>query len=145
MIRIAVIDGQGAGIGSAIIRKIRQTYGEQVEVLAIGTNSIATGQMLKSGANRGATGESAVCHCASRVDIIVGPISILISNAMMGEVTPAMAQAIGASNAAKLLLPLTSEPVTVVGVVPDPLPHLVDKLIVEHLSSLIWYKEGAGK
>ena len=140
MIRIAVIDGQGASIGSTIIRKIRQTYGEEVEVWALGTNAIATGQMLRAGANRGATGESAVCYSAGQVDVIVGPLSILVSNAMMGELTPGMAQAIGASNATKLLLPLTSEPVTVVGVVPDPLPHLVDKLVKEHLSGIIWYK-----
>ena len=143
MIRIAVIDGQGASIGSTIIRKIRQAFGEKVEVWALGTNAIATGQMLKAGANRGGTGESAVCYCAGQVDIIIGSISILISNAMMGEVSPAMAQAVGASRAVKLLLPLSTEPVTVVGVVPDPLPHLVDKLISEHLPGIIWYREGA--
>lgn len=141
MIRIAVIDGQGASIGSALIRKIRQSYGDRVEIWALGTNAIATSQMMKTSANRGATGESAICHCAHQVDIIVGPISILISNAMMGELTPSMAQAIGSSSATKLLLPLTSEPVTVVGVVPDPLPHLVDKLVGEHLSGLLWYKD----
>ena len=142
MIRIAVIDGQGASIGSIIIRKIRQAYGEKVEVWALGTNAIATGQMLKAGANRGGTGESAVCYCAGQVDVIIGPISILISNAMMGEVTPEMAQAVGGSGAAKLLLPLTTELVTVVGVAPDPLPHLVDKLIRD-LSGLIRYKDQA--
>lgn len=142
MVRIAVIDGQGAGIGSNIIRKIQQTYGTKVEIWALGTNAIATGQMMKAGANRGATGENAVCHCAGQVDIIIGSISILVSNAMMGEVTPAMALAVGDSNAVKLLLPLTTEPVTVVGVVPDPLPHLVDKLVNEHLPGIIWYKEG---
>jgi hypothetical protein len=140
LIRIAVIDGQGASIGSSIIRKIRQTYGEKVEIWAFGTNAIATGQMLKAGANRAATGESAVSCCAGQVDVIVGSISVLISNAMMGELTPGMALGIGASNATKLLLPLTSEPVTVVGVIPDPLPHLVDKLVEEHLSGIIWYK-----
>lgn len=143
MIRIAVVDGQGASIGSAIIRKIRQTHGEKVEIWALGTNAIATGQMLKAGANRGATGESAVCYTAGQVDVIAGPLSILVSNAMMGELTPSMALAIGASNAVKLLLPLTSEPVTVVGVVPDPLPHLVDKLVEDHLSGIIWYKTGS--
>ena len=137
MIRIAVIDGQGASIGSTIIRKIRQTYGEKVEIWALGTNAIATGQMLKAGANRGATGESAITYSAAQVDVIVGPISILLSNAMMGELTPDMAQAIGSSHATKLLLPLTSEHVTVVGVVPNPLPHMVDKLVKEHLSGII--------
>lgn len=141
LIRIAVIDGQGARIGSTIIRKIRQTYAEKVDIWALGTNAIATGQMMKASANRGATGESAVCHCVAQVDVIIGPISILVSNSMMGEVTPAMTQAVGASSAIKLLLPLTSEPVTVIGVVADPLPHLVDKLVNEHLSGIVWYKE----
>ena len=140
LVRIAVIDGQGASIGSTIIRKIRQTYGEKVEIWALGTNAIATGQMLRAGANKGATGESAVSYSAGQVDVIVGPLSILVSNAMMGELTPAMALAVGDSSAIKLLLPLSTEPVTVVGVVPDPLPHLVDKLVNEHLSGIIWPK-----
>lgn len=143
MIRIAVIDGQGASIGSSIIRKIRQTYGEKVEIWALGTNAIATGQMLRAGANKGATGESAVSYSAGEVDVIVGPLSILVSNAMMGEMTPAMAVAVGNSSAVKLLLPLSTEPVTVVGVVPDPLPHLVDKLVNEYLSGIVSHKEGA--
>ena len=99
--------------------------------------------MLRAGANKGATGESAVIYSAGQVDVIVGPLSILVSNAMMGELTPAMALAVGNSRAIKLLLPLSTEPVTVVGVVPDPLPHLVEKLVKEHLSGIIWYKEGA--
>ena len=143
MVRIAVIDGKGASIGSTIIRKIRETFGEKVEIWALGTNAIATGQMLRAGANKGATGESAVSYSVGQVDVIVGPLSILVSNAMMGELTPAMALAVGNSSAIKLLLPLSTEPVTVVGVVPDPLPHLVDKLVKEHLSGIIWYKEGA--
>ncbi len=137
MIRIAVIDGQGAGIGSAIIREIRQAYGERVEIWAIGTNAVATSQMMKVGANRGATGENAVCHCVHQVDVIIGPISIIISNAMMGEVSPAMAHATGAAKAIKLLLPLTLEPVVIVGTVFTPLPHLVDKLVNEHLSAIM--------
>jgi hypothetical protein len=89
---------------------------------------------MRAGANRGATGESAVCYCVHQVDVIVGPISILISNAMMGEVSPAMALATGASKAIKLLLLLTLESVVVVGTIASPLPHLVDKLVTEHLS-----------
>ncbi len=143
MVRIAVIDGQGASIGSTIIRKIRQTYGEKAEIWALGTNAIATGQMLRAGANKGATGESAVTYSAGQVDVIIGPISILVSNAMMGEITPAMALAVGNSSAVKLLLPLSTEPVTVVGVVFDPLPHLVDKLVNEHLSGIVSHKKGA--
>ena len=133
MTRIAVIDGQGGGIGTTIIRKIKEAYGERAEVWALGTNAIATAQMMKSGANRGATGEHAICHCVQQVDVIVGPVSILVSHAMMGELTPAMAHAIGAARAPKLLLPITQEPVVVVGTVREPLPHLVDRLVSEHL------------
>ena len=137
MICIAVIDGQGAGIGSTIIREIRRVHGETVEVWALGTNAVATSQMMRAGANRGATGESAICYCVQQVDVITGPISILISNALMGEVTPAIAQAIGASKAIKLLLPLTLEPILIVGTISAPLPHLVDKLVNEYLSATI--------
>lgn len=137
MTRIVIIDGQGGSIGSGVIKKIKQLYGEKVEIWALGTNAIATGQMLKAGANRGATGESAVCHSAAQADIIIGPISILLANAMMGEITGTMANAIGASRAAKLLLPITPEPVTVVGVVREPLPHLIEKLVKENLQTIV--------
>jgi hypothetical protein len=93
--------------------------------------------MMKSGANRGATGENAVCRCVERVDAVVGPISILLCNAMMGEVTPSMVQAIGSVSVPKILLPLTQEPLLVVGAVREPLPHLVEKLVCEHLLALL--------
>ncbi|MEM5789300.1 MAG: DUF3842 family protein, partial [Syntrophobacteraceae bacterium] len=128
-----VIDGQGGGIGTTIIRKIKEVYSERIEVWALGTNAIATAQMMKAGANRGATGENAICFCAGQVDILIGPISILVSNAMMGEVTPAMVQAIGASTAPKLLLPITQEAIAIVGTIREPLPHMVERLLVEYL------------
>ena len=135
--RIAVIDGQGGGIGSAVVKKLKEALGETVEVWALGTNAVATSQMMKAGANRGATGENAVCRCAQRVDVIVGPIAVLMADAMMGELTPAMATAVGASPAHKFILPFTQESVTVVGVQREPLPHSVDRLISEHLLPLI--------
>jgi hypothetical protein len=137
LIRIAVIDGQGGGIGATIIKRIREVFGERIELWALGTNAIATSQMMKAGANRGATGENAVCHSVEQVDAIVGPISILLCNAMMGEVTPRMAQTIGSARACKLVLPLTQEPLVVVGSVREPLPHLVEKLVSDHLSALL--------
>jgi len=132
-----VVDGQGGGIGTAIIKKIKESYAERVEVWALGTNAIATAQMMKARANRGATGENAICYCAQQVDFITGSISILIANAMMGEVTPAIAKAIGESKATKILLPLTQEPLLVVGTAREPLPHMVEKLIDEYLSSYL--------
>jgi NAD(P)-dependent dehydrogenase (short-subunit alcohol dehydrogenase family) len=127
--RIAVIDGQGGGIGSAIIQKIKEALGESVEIIALGTNAIATAQMLKAKANRGASGENAIVRTAQQVDVIVGPLAIVLAHAMMGEVTPPMAASVAASAAPKILLPLTQENVTVVGGSAGPLPHLVNELV----------------
>jgi hypothetical protein len=124
-----VMDGQGGGIGKAIIKRIRDTFGDAVEILALGTNSVATSQMMKAGANRGATGENAIIRTAPETDIIIGPLAIIMANSMMGEVTPGMSQAISSSNALKILIPLTQESVKVVGVSGEPLPHLIDKAI----------------
>lgn len=127
--RIAVVDGQGGGIGKHIMDKLRRELPEGVEYLALGTNALATSVMLKAGANEGATGENAVIYNASRVDIIVGPVSILFPNAMLGEMTPAMAAALAGSPAPKVLLPLNRSGVELVGLRNEPLPHLVDELI----------------
>ena len=127
--RIAVIDGQGGGIGSAIIRCLKDEYGEKVEIWALGSNAIATAAMMKARANRGATGENAIIRSVARVEIVIGTISVVMAHAMMGELTPAMAEAIAASPARKLLIPLTQENLTVVGVQKDHLPVLIDNLI----------------
>ncbi|MEJ2661384.1 MAG: DUF3842 family protein [Desulfobacteraceae bacterium] len=134
---ICVIDGQGGGIGSAIIKKLKLVFGESVEILALGTNAIATTQMLKAKANRGATGENAIVQTVRRADVIVGAMSIVLAHAMMGEVTPAIAGAIAASPAPKFLLPLCQENTTIVGGPKDPLPHLVEELVDLHLKSII--------
>jgi hypothetical protein len=132
-----VIDGQGGGIGTTIIRRIREVFGEKLELWALGANAIATTQMMKAGANRGATGENAICHCVQQVDAILGPIAILVCNGMMGEITPRMVEAIGSAHAPKFILPLTQEPLVVVGTVREPLPHLVEKLVTEHLAAFL--------
>jgi hypothetical protein len=137
MKKICVIDGQGGGIGSAIIKKVKEHYGETIEVWALGTNAIATAQMLKAGANRGASGENAIVQTTKKVDVIVGPIGILVAHAMMGEVTPAMAEAVAGSPAPKLLIPLTQENIFVSGTSELPLPHLIDALIETRLHALI--------
>jgi hypothetical protein len=135
--KICVIDGQGGGIGSTIIRNLKDAMGESIEIIALGTNAIATAQMLKAKANRGASGENAIVQTVRHVDVITGPLAIVLANSMMGEVTPKMAAAVVESNAPKLLLPLTQENVSVVGVSAEPLPHLVDDLIQVHLKKLI--------
>jgi len=129
MQRIIVIDGQGGGIGSAVIRKLREAMGDAVEIIALGTNAIATAQMLKAKANRGASGENAIVHSVRDADAIVGSVAILMANAMMGELTPKMAMAIADSRPKKFLLPLSQENITIAGVSKEPLPHLIDALI----------------
>jgi len=126
---ITVMDGQGGGIGSTVIKGIRGLLGEGVEILALGTNSIATTRMMKAGANKGATGENAIVQTIRRADLIIGPLAILMSNAMMGEVTPRMAEAVCSSEAKKILIPLTQEKVRIVGVTGEPLPHLVEQVL----------------
>lgn len=127
-LRIAVIDGQGGGIGAAIVKRLRDEIQEEVEIIALGTNSTATSAMMKARANRGATGENAIVRTSREVDVIAGPISIIMANSMLGELTPRMAEAISSSRAEKLLIPMSQERLEVIGVAREPLPHLVEGL-----------------
>jgi len=124
-----IMDGQGGGIGVAIIKGLREHYGNDLEIYALGTNSIATSKMMKSGANRGATGENAIIRTSMSVDVIIGPIAIIMANAMMGEVTAGMTEAVCSSPARKILIPLTQENVDIVGTTGEPLPHMVQKAV----------------
>jgi len=101
---VVIIDGQGGGVGRALTEAVRKTY-PGVHVRAVGTNALATAAMLKAGAAEGATGENAVIFNARQADVLLGPIGILAANGLLGEVTPRMAEAIGSSDAVKILLP----------------------------------------
>ncbi len=129
MKKIAVIDGQGGGIGSLITKKLREEFGETIEIIALGTNSTATAAMMKARANKGATGENAIVINVPKMDIITGSLSIALSQAMLGELTLKMAEAICLSDAKKILLPINQEAVEIIGIVKEPLPHLIEKLI----------------
>jgi hypothetical protein len=124
-----VMDGQGGGIGRAIIKRLRESLSDEVEIVALGTNSVATAQMMKAGANRGATGENAITTMAPQAHIIIGPLAIIMANSMMGEVTTQMASAVSSSKALKILIPLTQERIRIVGVSAEPLPHLIDQVL----------------
>ena len=126
---IRQIDGQGGGIGATLIKYLKEAYGESVVLIALGTNAIATAQMLKAGANKGASGENAICRTVFQVECIVGPIAVTWANAMLGEVTPKMAEAVTSSPAIKILLPLSQESVKIVGADKEPLPHLVQEAV----------------
>jgi len=127
--RICIIDGQGGGIGANLIKYLKEAFGEDVELIALGTNAIATAQMLKSGANKGASGENAICQTVMKANCIVGPIAITWANAMLGEVTSKIAEAVTSSPAPKVLLPLSQEKVDIAGISKEPLPHLIREVI----------------
>ncbi|MHB9095101.1 MAG: DUF3842 family protein [Eubacteriales bacterium] len=126
--RIAVVDGQGGGIGKYVTERLRKELPEDVEILALGTNALATAAMLKAGANEGASGENAIVFNAGRVDFIVGPIGVAIANSLLGEVTPKMAEAISSSRAQKIFLPVARGDFEIAGYKSGPLPHLIEDL-----------------
>ena len=126
---IGVIDGQGGGIGSHIIKKLREELGNEAEIVALGTNAIATAAMMKAKANRGACGENAILHTAPSLGVILGPLAITIPNSMMGEITPAVARAVSCAPARKILLPLKIPNLELAGFSPEPLPHLVTAML----------------
>lgn len=103
--KITIIDGQGGKIGKTLVEQLKKRHPEQ-ELYAIGTNSIATSAMLKAGADYGATGENPCIINAQDSDIIIGPVGIVFANALLGEITPAIATAVGASKAFKVLIPM---------------------------------------
>ena len=103
--KVLIIDGQGGGLGRQLVAAVKERFPE-IEVLAVGANSTATGAMLRAGADQAATGENAVLVASRRADVIMGPIGIVIADAMLGEITPIMAAAAGQSEAKRILLPV---------------------------------------
>ncbi len=104
-ISILVMDGQGGQLGSQIVKALLQSIPEST-ITAIGTNAMATAAMMKAGASRGATGENPVIVACRKADIIIGPIGIVIADSLLGEVTPAMAAAVGQADAVRILIPM---------------------------------------
>ena len=135
MKKIVVIDGQGGRIGAMVITKLKAERSEQ-EIYAIGTNSIATAAMVKAGANYGATGENPVVVSSRNADIIVGPLGIIAADSLIGEVTPAMAVAVGQSAAQKVLLPVNKCNHFVVGMQDKPFQEIIE-LAVKHIVTLL--------
>lgn len=125
--KIMVLDGQGGGVGRALIELLRRQPGFRAEILAVGTNSAATAGMLKAGADEGSTGENAVIFCAPRCDVITGSIGILAANSMLGEISPAMARAVAESPAEKVLVPMNRCGITIAGIPEAPLPRLLEE------------------
>jgi hypothetical protein len=129
IMRIAVIDGQGGGMGRTLVEKLRDEFRDSIEIIAIGTNSLATSAMMKAGANEGATGENAIVYNAARVDVIIGPIGIIAANSMLGELTPAMAAAIAESTAKKVLIPVSKCNISIAGIKNEPLQNYIEAAV----------------
>ena len=122
--RVLVIDGQGGGLGRQLVAAISAACPD-AELTAVGTNSLAASAMLKAGAARAATGENAVLVNARRADGIVGPLGIVIADALLGEITPAMAAAVGQADAKRILIPVNHCDNYVVGIADVPVGTLV--------------------
>ena len=113
---ILIIDGQGGGLGRQLVEKCMVSKAPEDIVIAVGTNAIATANMLKASPDEAATGENAIVVCARKADVICGPVGIVIADAMNGEVTPKAARAVGQSGARRILIPVNRCDTTVVGV-----------------------------
>ncbi len=125
---VVVMDGQGGKMGSMLIERIK-AGAIPCTVTAIGTNSIATSAMLKAGADAGATGENPAIVACRTADVIIGPIGILAADSLLGEITPAMAVAVGQSQAKKLLLPVNLCSNIVVGTQSLPMAKLIGEAV----------------
>lgn len=125
MLKVAVVDGMGGGIGSQLVVQLRQDFGQELDIVALGTNSTATAAMVKAGANRGATGENAIRVCLLHVNCLLGPIGIVIPDALMGEITSAIAQTIVSSPCRKILLPVNQPHIELVGLENRPLNQII--------------------
>jgi len=125
---VAVVDGLGGGIGAQIISELKGTLPADVEIWALGTNAVATANMLKAGAQRGASGENALCYSLKSVDLITGPFGIVLANSMLGELTPKIAEVTASASALKVLLPIDICGVEIAGTKKEPLPNLIKRL-----------------
>ena len=127
---ILVIDAQGGGIGKQIVSALKKRYPEQY-ITAVGTNSLATSVMLKAGADVAATGENPVSVCSRKADVIIGPVGIVIADALLGEITAAMAVAVGQSPAKRILVPVNHCDNYIVGVTDLSMAKLIEGVVTE--------------
>lgn len=125
---IVVIDGQGGNMGSRLVKGVLDRYAD-ADITAIGTNSIATAAMIKAGAHQGATGENAVRVACRNADYIIGPVGIVIADALLGEITPEMAVAIGQSPATRILIPINRCETLIAGVSAESAAALIEDAV----------------
>ncbi|MGN0972436.1 MAG: DUF3842 family protein [Aristaeellaceae bacterium] len=132
---VVVMDAQGGGMGRMLVEALKREMPEQ-PVIAVGTNALATSAMLRAGADQGATGENAIRVCAGKANLILGPIGMVLCDAMLGEVTAGMACAVASSPAHKILLPVSRCQVTVAGLKKQTLTEAVEAAVQEAASRI---------
>ncbi len=126
---IAVIDGMGGGLGVQLVTQLKNQLMSKAEIIALGTNALATNSMVKAGAHRGATGENAIAVSVRRSDIVVGPIGIVIPNALMGEITPRIAEAVATTDARKILIPVNQNHFEIAGLDSKPMAFWIKEAV----------------
>jgi len=127
--KIGIVDGQGGGIGKTVVSKLKSNFKDDIEIIALGTNSLATSAMLKAGADYGATGENAIVVTSKKIDVLIGPIAIISANSMLGEISPLISNAISDSSAEKFLIPLNRCGIHIVGTEGIRFNTIIDSLI----------------
>lgn len=131
MINVAVIDAQGGGLGAAVVKRLCAVYQDRIHIIALGTNVVATTAMKKNGAKDYATGENAICYNTRTADIIIGGVGIIAASGMLGEITPAMAQAIAESPATKILIPISKCKILIAGTAKLAAGDLIDSAVAK--------------
>jgi methanogenic corrinoid protein MtbC1 len=124
--RIVVMDGQGGGVGKTIAERLKE-QGLARQIVVVGANAVATSNMMRAGVSAGATGENAVRYNCAHADVIIGPIGIILPNAMYGEITPDMARCVAESPARKILIPVQNQHVHIVGIESRPLAEYIEE------------------
>jgi len=138
---IAVVDGMGGGLGAPLITQLSAQLGDRAEIIALGPHALATNNMVRAGAARGATGENAVKVSLPKAAIVAGPIGIVVANAMMGEITPKIAATVAGCDAYKVLLPVNQNHFEIVGLESRPLGAVI-KEAVARIAQLVKEREG---
>ncbi len=133
--KIVIVDGQGGRLGKLLVEGVKARL-PQAEVYGLGTNALAASTMLKAGADHAASGENPVVRGVADADAVLGPIGIVVAHAILGEVTPAMAEAVGGCRARKFLVPVNSCGVSVAGVRDQPLPAYVSQAVEDMVREL---------
>jgi hypothetical protein len=128
---IIVIDGMGGGIGVELVSQLRKEFADEINIIALGTNAVATDRMLHAKANKGASGENAIRYTINAGDFVLGPIGIILPDGLMGEVTKEIASIVMNSRGKKILIPVSHPDIKIVGLQNESFSELIEKSIVE--------------